>query len=305
MEVYDKNKHGDEFRLRLLLTDACNLKCQFCLNDFQGKPKYGYKFLHPTIARDYIGSYSYFVGENCSHVPLVNISGGEPGLHPDLLEIVEACSEFKVHLMLNTNGLVFKHRDWSQIAKHVGHLRVHVHPCEFIPYNEMGVNMPMSFQAVYTNPGLNDCYEGLINYYSGRGGCVKFFVDFNGDEFLNKCYEDFIIRMRRKYPNTNIEARFTGIQQNRGDGCRGCKKKCITLKALWVFPDGKATPCPQGKFPSAEIPFQKNVENAYEFHRLDKEMYSQGGFMAALGASMEKKRLEDAKKLVDKAEELS
>ena len=281
MEIYDKNKHGDEFRLRLLLTNACDKNCSFCLNDFQDKPKYGFKFLSPIIARDYILNYSYFVQDNCSHVPLVNISGGEPGLHPDLLEIVEACSGAKVHLMLNTNGLVFKHRDWPQIAKHISHLRIHVHPSEYIPYNQMGVNMPMSFQAVYTSPGLEHGYESLIKYYGVRGNCVKFFVNFKGSSFLDKLYEDFIFRMREKYPQFNIEARFTGIQQNRGPGCTGCERKCITLKALWVFPNGFYTPCPQVT-PKVDIPFHKNVEAAYYFHKIKYITFRKNGVLKVI-----------------------
>lgn len=37
-DVFDKRIHQDEFKLRLLLTNACNKNCVFCLNDFQDKP---------------------------------------------------------------------------------------------------------------------------------------------------------------------------------------------------------------------------------------------------------------------------
>ena len=37
-ELFDKQIHRNEFKLRLLMINACNRNCGFCLNDFQEKP---------------------------------------------------------------------------------------------------------------------------------------------------------------------------------------------------------------------------------------------------------------------------
>ncbi len=77
--------------------------------------------------------------------------------------------------------------------------------------------------------------------------------------------------MRAKYPGKTIKARYTGIQQNRGIGCTGCTNKCITLKALWLFPNGRTSTCPQLEahaFPKAKTrqDIRDHIDMAYKFH---------------------------------------
>lgn len=52
--------------------------------------------------------------------------------------------------------------------------------------------------------------------------------------------------LRAKFPSDeDVSFRFIGKQENRGPGCAGCNKTCVTLKAAWVFPDATITHCPQ------------------------------------------------------------
>lgn len=252
--IYEHNLHGNEFRLRLLSTDQCNRACSFCLNDFQPKPgDAGGKFLDVGVAKTYIYAYQQACGVlGLSHPPLINISGGEPGLHPELHRIVESACKARSVCVLNTNGTAILHPYADIIESGITCLRMHVFPGENYPFAVDTEDVDV--QAVYDGKAVGDA-EGdeLIAYYGSRGIPIKFFVDFHGDAQLSRQYESFIHRMRLKYPDYVIKARFTGVQQNRGPGCFGCDRKCITLKALWVYPDGSCSVCPQGLRPRREF----------------------------------------------------
>jgi len=65
-----------------------------------------------------------------------------------------------------------------------------------------------------------------------------------------------------------IRTRFTGQQLNRGKACLGCKKECVTLKALWYFPDGSSSTCPQNQRPKFDDDsWDETVEKAYNSHK--------------------------------------
>lgn len=60
------------------------------------------------------------------------------------------------------------------------------------------------------------------------------------------------------------------IPHNRGKLCEGCTKDCVTLKALWTFPDNTCSPCPQGVYDP--IPLNNKriagfIAGAYQMHQ--------------------------------------
>jgi hypothetical protein len=83
----------------LEITDHCNLKCPVCYAD-SGPHRPGYRDL-PTIERMLDA-----IVANEGEPDVVQISGGEPTLHPDLFAILDAARRRPIrHLMLNTNGI--------------------------------------------------------------------------------------------------------------------------------------------------------------------------------------------------------
>jgi len=267
-EIADINKHKDEFRLRLLVTNMCNRKCSFCLNDFQEKNALP-RMLDNELAKSYIRAYGSYM-EAKGEKAILNISGGEPGVYKQLIELVNCGLASEVHTIINTNGTIFHNMDWFLMKYNVGKVRVHVLPGQLDDYKAMSFS-PVEIQAVYTNDLTDELGEELVEYYTGLDLPIKFFVDFYGDEALNTRYVNFIQNMRAKYPDKIIKARYTGIQQNRGMGCNGCDRKCITLKALWLFPNGVASTCPQldkHHYPKAttEKDIYQQIHAAYKFH---------------------------------------
>ena len=81
------------------ITDHCNLRCPVCYAD-SGPHRPGYRDL-ATVERMLDA-----VVANEGEPDVVQISGGEPTLHPDFFAILDAAKRRPIrHLMVNTNGL--------------------------------------------------------------------------------------------------------------------------------------------------------------------------------------------------------
>jgi hypothetical protein len=81
------------------VTDRCNLKCPTC-----------YALSSPTYGRhrslEEIEQMLDLVVRNEGHPDVVQISGGEPTVHPDFFAILDIAKKKPIrHLMLNTNGI--------------------------------------------------------------------------------------------------------------------------------------------------------------------------------------------------------
>lgn len=267
-QVADINKHKNEFRLRILVTNACNRRCKFCLNDFQSLNALP-RMIDKDLAKEYIRAYGKYMEEKGKKA-ILNISGGEPGIYKYLAELVTCGLASNVYTIVNTNGMVFQCMDWLILKHNTGKIRVHVLPGQMDNYKAL-TNVPVEIQVVYTDDMSDIEGEELVRYYTDLDLPIKFFVDFYGDSKLEARYVNFIQTMRSKYPDKTIKARYTGIQQNRGIGCEGCTNKCITLKALWLFPNGMANTCPQIEshaFPKAKTKadIRDHIDKAYKFH---------------------------------------
>lgn len=85
-------------RLRLSITNSCNFNCPYCSNEGQTH-KQGL-----FISLDFVRSLSKWVKNNNIYIRKLNITGGEPLLHPNLISIIEILSECAEMITLNTNG---------------------------------------------------------------------------------------------------------------------------------------------------------------------------------------------------------
>jgi hypothetical protein len=92
--------HEQHSCLTLLeICDACNLTCPIC---YAGSGQHRTEFR--TLAQ--IEAMLDCVVRNEKEPDVVQISGGEPTLHPDFFRVLEMCKERPIrHLMVNTNGI--------------------------------------------------------------------------------------------------------------------------------------------------------------------------------------------------------
>ncbi|MDX2179676.1 MAG: radical SAM protein [Bryobacteraceae bacterium] len=81
------------------LTDHCNLRCPVCYAG-SGPHREGFRSL-PEIERILDG-----IVESETKPDVVQLSGGEPTLHPEFFAVLDACKRRPIqHLMVNTNGV--------------------------------------------------------------------------------------------------------------------------------------------------------------------------------------------------------
>ena len=79
-------------QLYLLLNNACNLKCSFCIRGHQDS-----KYIDVKVLSDILKTNDF------SHYHLL-LTGGEPSLHPKLSEIIDLCQPHFKSISINTNG---------------------------------------------------------------------------------------------------------------------------------------------------------------------------------------------------------
>lgn len=91
--------HEQHSCLTLLeITDNCNLTCPICYAE--SSPK----LLHRSLEQ--IEFMLNKIIENEGEPDIVQISGGEPTIHPDFFKILDLCKSRPIkHLMINTNGI--------------------------------------------------------------------------------------------------------------------------------------------------------------------------------------------------------
>jgi uncharacterized radical SAM superfamily Fe-S cluster-containing enzyme len=88
------------------ITDICNLKCPVCFADTEGS------FSLPLErVKDMIDLYL-----KCEGIPeILQISGGEPTIHPNIIEILEYVGQKGIQYpLLNTNGIKLADRDFTK-----------------------------------------------------------------------------------------------------------------------------------------------------------------------------------------------
>ena len=85
----------------LEITDNCNLSCPICYAESNPQPAQQHRSLDEVLAM------LDAVVANEGEADIVQLSGGEPTLHPDLFAILDAAKARSIrHLMINTNGLI-------------------------------------------------------------------------------------------------------------------------------------------------------------------------------------------------------
>ncbi|WP_417445116.1 radical SAM protein [Joostella sp.] len=94
------------------VTDRCNLTCPTCYAG--SSPTYG---RHRTLEE--VKKMLDAVVANEKNPDVVQISGGEPTIHPDFFEIMDYAKSLPIrHLMLNTNGLrIAKEKEFAKRLK--------------------------------------------------------------------------------------------------------------------------------------------------------------------------------------------
>jgi 7,8-dihydro-6-hydroxymethylpterin dimethyltransferase len=110
--------HGQRCHLPIIpITNACNLRCPICFGFNRPDPY----FMPPEEFARRLD----FMLDATSGVDLINITGGEPTLHPDLLAMLALAKRPGIgRITLNTNGIVLGRR--PELARALADLGIYV-----------------------------------------------------------------------------------------------------------------------------------------------------------------------------------
>ncbi len=93
--------HASSCQLPIIsITNACNLRCPICFTYNRTSPLYNMSSLEMERIVDW-------VIESSGPVDLINVTGGEPTLHPDLPAILKCCQRPEIgRITMNSNGIL-------------------------------------------------------------------------------------------------------------------------------------------------------------------------------------------------------
>lgn len=111
--------HASNCQLPVIsITNACNLRCPICFTYNRSDKTYYMPVEEMTRTVDWII-------ESSKQVDLINITGGEPSLHPQILEILRACQRPEIgRVTMNSNGIVLAEN--YELCQHLAELGIYV-----------------------------------------------------------------------------------------------------------------------------------------------------------------------------------
>lgn len=116
---------------RLLVTDACNYNCYFC-------HKEGNHYLncvHSMMADDYLTLYT--IGRDNFGYKTISITGGEPLLRRDILEILAKLYAEGAEITLTTNFSLYNPVEHAELGKYLKKLNVSFHSMDSEVYSSI------------------------------------------------------------------------------------------------------------------------------------------------------------------------
>ena len=168
------------------ITNDCNLSCNTCYANAGGKK---------SLSLDQVSNIMDFINEcENNNAEVLQISGGEPTLHPQIFEIIEMAKAKKIkYVMINTNGIKIATDEEfvKKLSTYVGSFEIYLQFDTFKDENYMKTrsaklvdikqkaidnlnkyNIPTTLVATIEN-GVNDDEIGLLISYGLNNSCVR------------------------------------------------------------------------------------------------------------------------------------
>ncbi len=111
INIIQRDMDNNKYKLNSLsfaITYNCNLKCSFCSRDAGDGKNISLELMQNTI-EDAL---------KFADLKMINLTGGEPFLHPQFEEILKLISSRKLDIRINTNGLCLDDRGRELIDKY-------------------------------------------------------------------------------------------------------------------------------------------------------------------------------------------
>lgn len=139
-----KDKHGRELNyLRLAVTDKCNLRCRYCM------PEEGISFLPKDrlLSKDELLRLCRLL--SYEGVTKVRITGGEPFVRPDMMEILTEISPWFKSINLTTNATLIG--DYLEELQHLNLGSLNISLDSLNPLSFLAITKRDMFDKVWSN----------------------------------------------------------------------------------------------------------------------------------------------------------
>ncbi len=209
--------------LRISVIDACNLRCKFCNPEGSFRRREKYYILPHDIGR--IIEFFTYLGAH-----KVRITGGEPLLRSDIVEIIKTVASFEDirDIALTTNGMLLKR--YIEELKMAGLMRVNVSLSSLNPERfkqltsgdlnrvidgidfALRLNMPVKINVVAYGEELIGELDNFIGFISKRDLILRFIEYmpvcsnlYNRDKFVRSEFVENILISKYRFETRNIQ----------------------------------------------------------------------------------------------------
>lgn len=236
--------------LRVILTHRCVNSCVFCSGDFlEDKGD-----INPDVLARKMAVFAAAGGE------MASFSGGEPMLYAKIGEAASFAKSLGLKTRMTTNFLLFR----PETARDIDCFHISVHSLDPDIYRKISKPAvsydPRRFMAgiwflrqsgkeirinsVY-RPEWEESLLELLDFFERREIGVNVMNDMLDDGKYMSKYREFCEKRLSGKP-------FVSFRKETNPGwqfCRSCRygDNCASTRAVWLFPDGKASPCPRRK----------------------------------------------------------
>jgi len=259
-------------RLRVIITNFCNLSCEYCFNEGVKKNA---DFINPKDLDFVLKSINKKIKD-------IKITGGEPLLHPQIEEVLGICCKYK-STSITTNGVLLKKFAPILNKSKIDYIRLTLDKPDFknfragisnpekfnlIKEGVKSITKPIAINMVITKNNINDV-DGMIAFCEDMGikklsliSLIKYndYVDsvyvspLEMEEKLNKMSTSYkmVSNSRKSYKLKNIKIDL--VWQYCTLGCNICK----TDGFIRVTTNNKFKYCLGDK---SEISFKKELDD--------------------------------------------
>ena len=137
--------------IRFLICNNCNLKCDYCHNEYQGDVDFQIdnsvrSFLKETVCKT-LNEY------NLNNFASIKISGGEPFLKPDeVSKIIDFSSSINKRIVILTNATIHNSNLFDKIIEHkTKEIRIHLPTFDISKYKSITKASDKEVKILYDN----------------------------------------------------------------------------------------------------------------------------------------------------------
>lgn len=278
--------------LRFLVTQRCNYNCVFCHGE--GLQSTKSDLLTPEDIR-----FLYLVGRECFGVTTATLTGGEPMVRKDIVDIAHELKKEYCDVTITTNGSLLE--NCMHIGNYIKCINFSLHTLKCTQYEEIVQRKNVfhkmiynlrKFREMYPNveivlnialvEGINSSVEeltDLINFAESIHASIKFIELFPPDsegfisleylrQFLTKRGFEKIYSLTRKerYSNGKVIVGLIKIFCAKACEMSSPAEYCNKYNDLFVSPDGKIKPCRNNEL---EVDILKAIK-ARDFESVEK-----------------------------------